>query len=541
MARLNYTAFFLAFLLSLSAAAAPAKPPVTTLRALLIIADDYEDPEDNAIAQSIRVDLANVTNLLSLLERRQLVRVETTQVRGRNVTSKNVLSALKAMPTGPDDVVFVYFTGHGGMDKGESFLAMATGDALDRKKLLSALDAKPARLRMMIADACTNEVSEPVRTRSFKRTKGAKPDEGRFDEIYRHLLYGYQGNLYATASTEGEYAWSDDRTGGVFTKFFIRDGLLMDPAASWDTVFETARWKTMQAFSRMDAKTVEESKSEGSVNQTPRLLAAPVVLASASLPPVVPPPAKEPPAKEPPAKQPPAKDPPAKDPPANQPPVIETDDEEEDDAQESVRIENRTDEAVLVRIDRNRPDRDWTRSRLERNTLAPGASVTLESPAVVGYGERGNVTWYELEDGEFAFVSDDDDEVELAQLVDGEVQSDDEVDISSILTGTFAVDNSRKLGEVEFDGSTLSFRSRKGKPVLSGKWEVDDAQEVDGEDLFPLTLSTKEDGKRVTYSFALVVHDEETVVLVLLERSVGDRKTSIERAPIEEVLVLRRQ
>lgn len=501
---------FLSLLLPLTGVAAPA---VTTLRALLLVADDYEDPEDNAIAQSVRVDLANVTNFLNLIERRKLARVETTLVRGRDVTAKKALAALKAMPSGADDVLFVYFTGHGGMDEGVPFLAMATGNGLERQTLLSALDAKPARLRIMVADACTNEISEPVRTRSFKRTKGAKPDEGRFDEIYRTLLYGYRGNLYATASSEGEYAWSDDKTGAVFTKFFIRDGLLMDPAPSWNTVFETARWKTMQAFSRMDPKTIAESKSEGSHNQTPKLIAAPVALTTA---------------------QPPVEKPPVVKPPVEKPPVPSPSNEDAN----GVKIANRTDEAIVVRIDRNTPDREWKRERLERKTLAPGASLSLSSPALIGYGERRDVQWFELEDGEFAFISDGDD-VELAEVVDGEIVRD-EIDLDDLLEGTFEVVSSRRLSSISFNEDEMKVRLRRGKP-LSGTWKVEDAEKVEGEDVFPLVFSTNEGGKRVAYSFALIVQDEDTLVLVLLDRKVGKRSVDASEGPFDEVTVLQRE
>lgn len=54
---------FLPLLLPFSSAAVA---PQKTLHALLLIADDYEDAEDNAIAQSVRVDFANVTNFLGL-------------------------------------------------------------------------------------------------------------------------------------------------------------------------------------------------------------------------------------------------------------------------------------------------------------------------------------------------------------------------------------------------------------------------------------------------------------------------------------------
>lgn len=526
MPRLRLLAALL--LLPLAAVAAPAAAPLPKMHALLVIADDYEDPESNGIAASVRIDLANVSSFLGVLERRQVVTVAKSMVRGRKVTDTAVLAALKAIPSGPDDVLFVYFSGHGGMAQGRPFLSMATGDDLDRKKLLTALDAKPARLRILIADACTNEVESSVRPRSFKRSSSAKPDESRFDTVYRQLLGGYRGNLYAAASSEGEYAWSDDQTGAVFSTFFIKDGLMKDPKPSWDAVFQTARTKTMQAFSRMDPEDIAESKSEGSFNQTPKLLApAPV---AAATPPTTPPPATPTPAPVP--TPPPPRPPPAAPPPA--PPA------EPPSEAALVRVTNRTDAPVRVRIDHNEPDAEWQRSRLERLSLAPGASLALPSPIVLGFGERRNVSWYELEDGDFAFVEEDG-EVELTQVVDGESVNDD-VDVEDLVAGTFDVEDSHSLGAIEFgkDGR-FALRDAKGKRGLAGTWTVAEAEVVDDQELFPLVLTTNEKGREVAYTFALMIHEDDTLVLMLLERNVAGRVTDIARGLFDEVLVLQRR
>lgn len=502
-------------LLVLPAVTSAAAPP-TKMHALLLIADDYENPDDNAIAASIRIDLTNVTSFLGLLERRKLAQVQKTVIRGRNVTRKATLAAIRAMQSGPDDVLFVYFSGHGGMSKGAPFLAMATGDSLDRAELQAAVDARPGRLRVMLLDACTNEVESSVRPRSFKGNATGPTDEGRFDAIYRQLLTGFKGNFYAVASTEGEYAWSDDRTGAVFTTFLVKDGLLKEPKPSWEDLFNTARSKTMQAFHRMDARTVEESKAEGSHNQTPKLLAAPVAIAA--LPPSNP-----------------TSDP-TQVPPTMPPPPAEPRREAA-----AVTLVNRTREAVLVRVDRNRVDEDWTRDRLDRVNLGPGKTLSLPASSVVGFGERRNLVWYELEEGEFAFIHEDGEELTLVQLVDGDVVADT-FDVDAFITGTFEVEDGRKVATIEFgEESRFTVRDHRGRRSFGGTWEIDKAQVVDGEELFPLGLTTKEKGREVDYGFAMLVQDENSLVLMLLLRQVDGRETDTSRGPFDEVLVLRRQ
>ncbi|MDW8288082.1 MAG: caspase family protein, partial [Flammeovirgaceae bacterium] len=249
---------------------------MTTLRAVLIMCDTYESPENNVIAQSVRIDLNTITQFLNLLEKRNIVSVERVLLQGKNATLQNIQNTLSQLKTESNDVLWVFFSGHGGMEKGKSFLLTSDEKMLWRSDLENALKVKNARLKIFFTDACSNEVGELQVSRSLSRGVGAA-QEGEYDHIYKALLFNYEGFMHVSSSSEGEYAWSDSNLGGFFTHYFIREGLIKKPSESWEEIFKMAKEKTAQMYERIPATQRSELASQGVKSQTPKAFSLPTL------------------------------------------------------------------------------------------------------------------------------------------------------------------------------------------------------------------------------------------------------------------------
>lgn len=246
-------------------------PKAATLKVVLIICDNYINPENNKIAQSVRVDMGTMTQLFSILEKRSIIKVEKTILQGSKATLANIRNTLKNMQAGSDDVTLVYFSGHGGMEKGKTFLLTADEQSLQRSEIEAALNAKSNRLKIIITDACSNPVDGIPANRSFS----SQTEAGMFDTVYKDLFLNYKGMMHISASTEGEYAWSNNNFGGFFTYHFVKEGLIKKPVSDWQVIFKNAKEKTSQMFMRMPADQRAELAKDGIKNQTAKAFSMP--------------------------------------------------------------------------------------------------------------------------------------------------------------------------------------------------------------------------------------------------------------------------
>ena len=270
----------LAFLLSFTV-------PVTiadaqTVHALLVIMD--ADPK---IGNNVKVDRKRVKQLLDAVQN-ELVEVKiTTLLSSENTATRDgVLQWVRNINVATDDIVFIYYAGHGGMNpKGETFL-VTEGKWLFRSELVNAIEqAKSHRLTLLITDCCSSLVQTKVEpTLQSSRSMTRLPQR-----VLRNLFLEHKGFLHVTAATEGQYGWSNIVTGGWFTRNFIEaldnnPDENRDKFLSWEEVFETARQNTERTFSQATFTTSqrEDMKQKGINNQTPKAYSFPTPLGGSS-------------------------------------------------------------------------------------------------------------------------------------------------------------------------------------------------------------------------------------------------------------------
>ena len=228
-----------------------------TVHALLVIMDDA--PRTRKLNL---INMKNIGDLLRDVENQHNCTLALDVLRFSHkdsqtqATRKNILSWFAAVDPAPDDVVFVYYSGSGGMDKAaarELYLTLGDGN-FPRQQIVERIDGLACRLKMLITDIVNFDVIWD---------KGSTFLRSRNPEALGHLFLEHEGFLNITSASENELSGgasfgtseiADEkiRHGGWFTYALIKelytphtdsdeDGFL-----SWDEVFQEARDETIR-------------------------------------------------------------------------------------------------------------------------------------------------------------------------------------------------------------------------------------------------------------------------------------------------------
>jgi formylglycine-generating enzyme required for sulfatase activity len=182
-----------------------------TTHALVILMDS-----DVNISDSVIRDAETVQKSLGVLQSENISQLNMTIMRSseRKVTTSNMIEWIGNVEPSDNDVVMVYYSGHGFIDdQNRHFLAFEEGDIIARTDIISRLKEINCRLQILITDCCSNLVSLPTPVTASPRSIGEKQDK----KYYRDLFIDHTGLLDVTAASEGEYAWGNSTLGGYFT------------------------------------------------------------------------------------------------------------------------------------------------------------------------------------------------------------------------------------------------------------------------------------------------------------------------------------
>ena len=464
-----------------------------TLKAVLVIVDDYEDAESNNISASTKVDLGTVSRLLTTLDKRKIVKVEKKVIRGRSATLKNVNSAIDALSAGKDDIVLFYFSGHGGMENNKTFMVTSDGKFLFRDDLKSRINSKQARLKIIISDACSNDIDGIMVARSFKSRKPAK--EGKFDEIYRELFLKHKGLLHISSSTEGQYAWSDNNIGGFFTYYFFNDGLIKSPLTSWKELFDKAHKKTVRMYNLMPAEQRSELAKEGVNSQSPKAFSLPSRVGTSQV--NIPAP----------------------------------------DTNVSISIKNMTSETVSVIVDQNLLDGEWDEGKLKDMELKPGKTLTLKKTSVLYFDNGEDTVFFEVEQGKYELDKDEDNLMTLYFEDDDEIsnQKGGNKKFHELLVGEWDWDD----GEEPF---TYTFKKNNTcipEDGPKGEWEMV-SETIENEKFDLLVIREQEGSDSLEMVFIFEFIDDDTLQLELADLLInGEPVEGEEEFELELIMLYR--
>ena len=282
MTPFKFVYLFVSVVCVLSAVCCVATADAQTVHALLVIMDD-----DPTIGNNVEVDRKRVKQLLTSVQS-GICEVKITNLLSSEdaATRDKVLQWVQNVSIATDDVLFIYYAGHGGMTRDQQTFLATEGKRLFRSELVAAIkQVKSHRLTILITDCCSSLVQtdiEPSLQSSRSMTRLT-------ERVLQNLFLEHKGFLHVTGATEGQYGWSNSRTGGWFTKSFIEaldsnpDGN-QDSFLTWKEIFEKARENTEKTFSQttFTAEQRAQMKRLGITNQTPKAYALPTPLGGAT-------------------------------------------------------------------------------------------------------------------------------------------------------------------------------------------------------------------------------------------------------------------
>ena len=286
MVRWLQVSLFVTLLVSLPVFFTPAANAVT-IHTLLIIdgaASNFEQHE--ASKKAMRKLLRDIKNQLGCY-------VEVSMLNTNNLTdpddpsspedpsklasSDNVLKWVSELRPDDDDVVWVYYSGHGGADhETRNFhIVLGRNELLHRNRLVDKMDELDARLKILMTDAC-----------HYGSWSFPTPIYRPHPNLFRNLLLEHKGFFNVMGAVTGEFAGGYYRGGflggGWFTRGFIHVMLNFnrlsidlngDGFISWEEVFVKTREETNKAFQAekddLDSYWKEELERIGQTGQNP--------------------------------------------------------------------------------------------------------------------------------------------------------------------------------------------------------------------------------------------------------------------------------
>ncbi len=250
---------------------------VAKLKSILVILDEYENPGLNSISTAVKKDFANIKYFIRLLKKRKVIKIAKPIIlKGPYATKSRLKKIIKNIKLNKNDVLLIYFSGHGGIGKkGKLYLAMYDDSYVYRHELEPAIRRKKARLKIIITDACSNSIAglpggttRSIKLRSAWGTKNLKI-----------LFNKYRGLYYITAASKGEFAYGDSIVGGWFTESIIQQVLIQNPPATWEEVSEQTQENTLIKFKeRLPGNKRTILKKEGITGQNPMTFSYPLLI-----------------------------------------------------------------------------------------------------------------------------------------------------------------------------------------------------------------------------------------------------------------------
>ncbi|HPQ54150.1 MAG TPA: caspase family protein [Spirochaetota bacterium] len=205
-----------------------------------ILVGDVHDPN---IGPGDRLDLNLMKGLLNDIARNTGMPLKMNVIDDR-IERSTVMSAVRNLNPGSDDMVIFYYTGHGyrmrSMNTKWPAMALDGPDnqtaGLDQYWVYNVLKQKNPRLLMVMTDACNNYVQEGA----IDTTLSVQSSQER-RESYNKLFRQYRGAIIASSSIPGQYSFSGS-TGSQFTVAFIRNlrSALGETSPSWERIMKSS-------------------------------------------------------------------------------------------------------------------------------------------------------------------------------------------------------------------------------------------------------------------------------------------------------------
>ncbi|MYA70359.1 SUMF1/EgtB/PvdO family nonheme iron enzyme [Candidatus Poribacteria bacterium] len=186
------------------------------------------------------------------------------------IRGKDVKEWLHQLDSNQTDTVLVYYNGHGSIQSFDSEHVLnfdQSKDVVPRAKLRQWLEQKPANLKMLITNTCSNYVKTSGPNVSVTFSEELPENRLHTEDIFLQ----HTGILDVTAAAPGQFVFGNNDVGGYFTAALVEsftadtDGVLSDKKEtdgflSWEEVLAHCTLKTSTLFNDVnfsDAQTVQ--------------------------------------------------------------------------------------------------------------------------------------------------------------------------------------------------------------------------------------------------------------------------------------------
>lgn len=215
----------------------------------------FADTNDKRIGKSTAIDLNNVSNMLVEAQSSLKGKMEFVYYvyPGNYCSPQNLRKVLDNIRCQSDDVVFFYYSGHGGrsMQDTSPYPQMCLGQR-DESKMISvegldrALARKNPRLRFVITDCCNSE-DEDI-TPKLEISRGSSMVSSKTERNYAKLFLGKYGNVIVTSSKAGETSSGNNVRGGRFTYCLLAvlENAIRQDVTDWQLIMDAVKEGTAE-------------------------------------------------------------------------------------------------------------------------------------------------------------------------------------------------------------------------------------------------------------------------------------------------------
>ena len=213
----------------------------------------FADTDDREIGKSVSRDLEKMQNEIGMIVTTTGMMLEASYNSGSDANKENLLTVLQNLRCEPEDVVFFYYSGHGGraMDDRSKYpqlvFKQSDAEAYPMYKIDETISAKRPKFRIVMGDMC-NSVSHNMTVKS-EIGSGKSVVESDPATVYENLFKNLKGSVLVTSSKAGEPSAALD-DGGAFTICFLNElGRMVsgNHQPDWNALMENTRTATVQA------------------------------------------------------------------------------------------------------------------------------------------------------------------------------------------------------------------------------------------------------------------------------------------------------
>lgn len=193
--------------------------------------------------------------------------------KGADVTIDKTREVIDGLVSGPDDVIYFLYSGHGGNPDHRKwpvlyYTTTTFGDDVSFDEVVEALQAKQPRLLVVLADCCNNFLGAAGVT-GPAAPAGLSSPLGQAN--FKRLFVDFQGTVLASGASPGQYSLGGSGYGGVFTNNFMATVQQMaesNPSLTWQAV-------ASETITRTQEEAAEVVDDDGTpVEQVPQFVIA---------------------------------------------------------------------------------------------------------------------------------------------------------------------------------------------------------------------------------------------------------------------------